>query len=549
LARAHRGNGNGGAWLVSTKIVALVKKLEEEAEDVTGEIAERLSRSMPSLQEMPPELRSALQDYSRQAYLSLLGHLKRGEVPPDPLDIKDLKRLDLSEILRALQVGSEIVWRRIREIWAREGGTTEETIYAAEVLWNFYFQASNMVTRHYTAQQEEMIRGFNDLLNRIRSTSDRDQLISTALEGVCRDLGFRRAVLFALEGENLVPLGAHAEGKEGWARRLVEERRPVPLPPLAEIPEARAVHEGRMVVFRAGDRRSVAFIVPRPGSFVALLPLRIGGSVRGLVYLETDDAWTVIGRRNQELLSSYADTVSMAWENTNLYRELMAKRRAMDQLLSRVNTAHEEERARIARELHDSVAQSLLKIIYTAGFALDFLKEDPSLAVDEIEEVQQRAKECLQELRAIMANLRPVSLDILGLKDSIIRYAEQYEEEYAITVELDLQGLEDLTPSVELAIFRILQEQLANVRKHSNADWVKVQTSLENGDLVLTVQDNGVGFDPSEVGRAQEGGKHLGIMAMRERAELLGGELFIDSAPGKGTRITVRIPMISRKGS
>lgn len=533
--------------MVSAKIVELVERLEEEAEDVTGEIAERLSRSIPSLQDMPPELSSALQSYSRQAYLSLLGHLKRGEVPQDPLDIKDLKRLDLSEILRALQVGSEIVWRRIREIWSREGGTTEDTIYAAEVLWNFYFQASNMVTRHYTAQQEEMVRGFNDLLNRIRSISDRDQLISVALEGACGDLGFRRAVFFGIEGENLVPLGAFAEGDDGWAKRLVEERKPVPISPLAETPEARAVREGNPLILRTEDRRSVAFIDPLPGSFVALLPLRMGESVRGLIYLETDDAWSIIGRRNQELLASYADTVSMAWENTNLYREVMAKRRAMDQLLSRVNTAHEEERARIARELHDSIAQSLLKIIYTAGFALDFLKEDPALAVDEIEEVQQRAKECLQELRAIMANLRPVSLDILGLKDSIVRYAEQYEEEYAITVELDLQGLENLTPPVELAIFRILQEQLANVRKHSNADWVKVKTALEDGDLVLTVEDNGVGFDPTEIGRAQEGGKHLGIMAMRERAELLGGELFIDSAPGKGTRITVRIPMISRK--
>ncbi len=533
--------------MVSEKIVALVEKLEEQADDVTSEIAERLSRSMPSLQEMPPEFRIALQDYSRQAYLSLLGHLKKGEVPPNPLDIRDLKRLDLSEILRALQVGSEIVWRRIREIWAREGGTPDETIYAAEVLWNFYFQASSMVTRYYTAQQEEMIRGFNDLLNRIRSIPDRDRLVFAALKGACQDMGFRRAVLFGLEGESLVPLGAYQDGEGEWERRLVEEKKPFPLSPIAETPEARAVYEGNIVVFKPDERQSVAFIKPFPGSFVALLPLRIGGMVRGLIYLETDDAWAVIGRRNQELLASYADTVSMAWENANLYREVMAKRRAMDHLLSRVNTAHEEERARIARELHDSIAQSLLKIIYTAGFALDFLKEDPALAVEEIEEVQQRAKDCLQELRAIMANLRPVSLDILGLKDSIVRYAEQYEEEYAITVELDLQGLDNLTPPVELAVFRILQEQLANVRKHSNADWVRVRAFLENGDLVLTVEDNGVGFDPSGLSKSQESGKHLGIMAMRERAELLGGELFIDSAPGKGTRITVRIPMISRK--
>jgi signal transduction histidine kinase len=235
----------------------------------------------------------------------------------------------------------------------------------------------------------------------------------------------------------------------------------------------------------------------------------------------------------------------MALENTRLYREVGAKRKVMDHLMSRVNTAHEEERARIARELHDSVAQSLLKIIYAAGFALDFLKEDPRLAVDEIEEVQQRAKDCLRELREIMANLRPTSLDILGLRETITRYAEQFEEEYAISTTVDLKGLESIPASVELTIFRILQEELTNVRKHSNAESVNIRTETSQGDLILTVEDDGIGFDPHMLAAEQESGEHLGIMAMRERVELLGGELAINSLPGMGTRITVRIPTIT----
>jgi two-component system sensor histidine kinase DegS len=212
--------------------------------------------------------------------------------------------------------------------------------------------------------------------------------------------------------------------------------------------------------------------------------------------------------------------------------------------MSRVNTAHEEERARIARELHDSVAQSLLKIIYAAGFALDFLKEDPRLAVDEIEEVQQRAKQCLRELREIMANLRPTSLDILGLRETLTRYAEQFEEEYAISTTVDLKGLESIPTSVELAIFRILQEELTNVRKHSRAESVKIRTEAHQGDLILIVEDDGIGFDPQALAAEQESGEHLGLLAMRERVELLGGELAIRSLPGMGTRITVRIPTI-----
>jgi signal transduction histidine kinase len=198
--------------------------------------------------------------------------------------------------------------------------------------------------------------------------------------------------------------------------------------------------------------------------------------------------------------------------------------------------------------LHDSVAQTLLKIIYAGGFALDFLKEDPHLAVDEIEEVQLRAKECMRDLREIMANLRPTSLDILGLKETIMRYAEQFEEEYAINTSLDLRGLESISPSAELTVFRILQEELTNVGKHSNATSVKIRSEASQGDFILSVEDDGVGFDPSLLAAEQESGEHLGLMALRERAELLGGRLAIDTMQGIGTRITVRLPIVSGGG-
>jgi signal transduction histidine kinase len=191
------------------------------------------------------------------------------------------------------------------------------------------------------------------------------------------------------------------------------------------------------------------------------------------------------------------------------------------------------------------VAQSLLKIIYSAGFAMDFLKEDPQLAVEEIDEVQQRAKDCLRELRAIMANLRPTSLDILGLEETILRYAEQFEDETDIDTLVDIKGLDHVPPSVELTVFRILQEELTNVSKHSNAKSVRIKTETSEGDLILTVEDDGIGFDSRVVAMEQESGKHLGLMAIRERAELLGGDLAIVSVPGMGTRVTVRLPVIS----
>ncbi len=247
-----------------------------------------------------------------------------------------------------------------------------------------------------------------------------------------------------------------------------------------------------------------------------------------------------------ELLQIYADTVGLALENSRLYREVVMRGRALDHLMSRVNTAHEEERARIARELHDSVAQSMLKIIYSAGFALDFIKEEPHLAGEEMEEVQDQAKECLRELRAIIGNLRPSSLEILGLHETIRRYAEDFEEEYAISTNVELAGLDNLTKAAELAIFRVLQEALTNVRKHAQADAVRISTLEQEGQLALTIEDNGRGFDLESVEAEQERGRHLGLLAMQERAELMGGDFSVQSSRGRGTIISIRLPLISK---
>jgi two-component system sensor histidine kinase DegS len=110
---------------------------------------------------------------------------------------------------------------------------------------------------------------------------------------------------------------------------------------------------------------------------------------------------------------------------------------------------------------------------------------------------------------------------------------------------VDLNGLDSIPPSIELSVFRILQEELTNVRKHSNANAVNIKTELSRDELLLTVEDDGVGFDPHMLAAEQESGKQLGLMAIRERAELLGGDMKIDSVPGMGTRITVSIPMIT----
>jgi signal transduction histidine kinase len=519
--------------------------LRSSLDDIVEEIIRRLVSTVPSFTRMPAEFHETLRKTGYLACLTLFRQLEEGEVRVDRIEWADLQELELADILRAFQVGSEVSWKWIKRTWDEAGYAPEDKLKAAEIVWDTYFEAANTTAREYMKQRQHAVKEFNSLLDRIRITQDFRKLVRLMVEGACNVLGYRRAAFFVYEHEMLIPLSATDRLDPSWGDRMLEEKRQYPISPMSGSIEAQAFFGTALQTTQAKEGERVAFIIPEKASVYVLVPVNPAGSPRGLLYVESDAPGSMIGEREKEVLASYADTVGMALDNTRLYREVAAKRKVMDHLMSRVNTAHEEERARIARELHDSVAQSLLKIIYAAGFALDFLKEDPRLAVDEVEEVQQRAKDCLRELREIMANLRPTSLDILGLRETITRYAEQFEEEYAISTTVDLSGLESIPTSVELAIFRILQEELTNVRKHSNAESVKIRTEASSGDLILVVEDDGVGFDPRMLAAEQESGEHLGLMAMRERVELLGGELSIDSLPGMGTRITVRIPTIT----
>lgn len=532
--------------MASSRTVAL-DFLRRHLDDIVAEATRSLLEAVPSFSRMPSDFRSTLEGVCRGALEALCRQLEQGRADVEAIDWGDLRGFELGDILRALQLGSEIAWAWVKRAWEPAAFSPQDYIAAAELIWESHFRAANSLAREYMKQRQRSVSEFNSLLSRIRLTQDREALVRLITDGVCGSLGFRRAVFLLFEHDLLTPISAVDRLDPAWGSRVLEERKRYPISPMGGTLEARAFHGPSIEVARAEAGDSVAFLEPVAGAHYALVPVNPGGSPRGLLYVEAETLGGVIGERDREVLGSYADAVGMALENQRLYDEVVAKRKVMDHLISRANTAVEEERARIARELHDSVAQSLLKIIYSAGFALDFLKEDPRLAVDEMEEVQQRAKGCLSELREIMANLRPSSLDILGLKETIVRYAEQFEEEYAISTSVELQDLQSMPRSVELAIFRILQEELTNVRKHAKAESVTILSASSDGDLILTVEDDGVGFDPKMLPAEQASGKHLGLMAVRERVELLGGDMAIESRPGAGTRIVVRIPTITEK--
>jgi PAS domain S-box-containing protein len=212
-------------------------------------------------------------------------------------------------------------------------------------------------------------------------------------------------------------------------------------------------------------------------------------------------------------------------------------------LLNQVITVQEEERGRIARELHDETAQSLASLLMGLGA----LQEARSVktARAQARELHQVATRALAEVRRLAWGLRPSVLDHLGLATAVARYAADFGRTRGISVRVETSGLDDsrLMPAVETALYRIMQEALSNVARHAAATTVCVWLRRRAGAVTLIVDDDGCGFDSTQPAGPATVARGLGIHTMRERAAVLKGTFAIDAAPGRGTRLEVEIPL------
>ena len=193
-----------------------------------------------------------------------------------------------------------------------------------------------------------------------------------------------------------------------------------------------------------------------------------------------------------------------------------------------------EERGRIARELHDSVTQTLFSLGLTSEAALKLIPKDPARAAKHVESVNELAKDALSELREMIDEMRPPLLDDEGLGAAIQRISERL----TLPALVKIEGEHRPSPEVELALYWIAREALQNISRHASAGHVEVSLyELHESGTVLVVRDDGVGFDPSD---SRAGGS--GLSSMRARAEECGCSISIRSEPGHGARVHVRIP-------
>lgn len=204
-----------------------------------------------------------------------------------------------------------------------------------------------------------------------------------------------------------------------------------------------------------------------------------------------------------------------------------------------VLSIQEEDRKRIARDLHDTSLQNLTHLIHQIELSGLYIDKDPLRAKIELSIVNKRLKEIIDEIRNTIYDLRPMTFDDLGLKAAFESLIESFNEDRKYEVELDLEDVSCETNIVLVTIYRIVQECLNNIVKHADATKISLKCKKKDNICYITISDNGNGFNKENYNKE----KHFGILYIKERIKLLGGKIKLDSVPEHGTVISISIPL------
>ncbi len=315
------------------------------------------------------------------------------------------------------------------------------------------------------------------------------------------------------------------QGIAGW---VAKKNRPLILTdgvhPIPEIQEA-----------MRDDQIDSSLCVPMMTQGKCIGVLSVSRMKKGIPFTESD----------LELLSILGEQAAIAVHNARLYENIAQQQYTLDELRAKTIQAEEDERKIVALEIHDVISQAIASLFYRIQTCERLIGSDVERAQREFLEIKEMARNTLDAVTRLMFNLRPPVLDDFGVFPALRRYLDQYQRENGIGVKMRVKGRRTrFPPSVELTIYRIVQEALTNVRKHAEANQVKVKFEVDRERVAGVVEDNGKGFDPSAFSARKEIEGHLGLFSMKERAALLGGTLEVESSPGGGTVVMFEIPAL-----
>jgi len=282
------------------------------------------------------------------------------------------------------------------------------------------------------------------------------------------------------------------------------------------------------------------------GGFVSV-PLKAKDTVLGVMNIASH----VPGKFSADdmfLLNSIGCQLGTAIEQATLYQRLELGKERYQTLLQHALTAQEDERKRIARELHDETSQAITSLTLSLQAIIGMAEMKGIRDVELMEKLKTTHSYAVyagNEIVRLMKELRPTLLDELGLPAAIHRYAKDTLQTKGINVIAEFIGTEQrFRPEIEVSLYRIAQGAIGNILEHSGAKNVSIKLECNDRECALYIQDDGKGFDVGKLTRVERGGRGAGLFTMRERTSLLGGVGYVESKPGQGTKIIAKVPLV-----
>lgn len=271
------------------------------------------------------------------------------------------------------------------------------------------------------------------------------------------------------------------------------------------------------------------------------IPLRSKGETLGVMVI-TSHTQRTFSAEEIRLLDTIGNQIGVAIKHVQLFEKVQAQQADLESYITQITKAQEEERRRIARDLHDEMAQSLAVLSIRIQGIVRNSKALPVKTVEHLNQLQNEINIILDSVRNFIHELRPEVLDQLGLIPAIEFLSEELNNKENIDARIEIIGDQQrLSSEIEVTLFRIAQEAIRNIKKHSEATEVNIRIEFNPKTVVLCIMDNGKGFEPPKtLSRFADSGK-LGLIGMMERARLLNGSFLVKTGEGKGTAITVEI--------
>ncbi len=408
--------------------------------------------------------------------------------------------------------------------------------------------ALNSLVAHCTATldihglYDELQRSFNQLFvvyeagHLLNMSGSVHTIYNHVLDVLTRTLGIDHCAVMELREGVLVAV-AHAGVDPGWAEacRLPLERTFAG----QVLASAAAAQADSAVNLGAVDVPLLETGAPAAEVLCAPLSTRTGTLGFLEVYRAVPDPFT---DDDLFVISALAVELAAALENAHLYKALGEREDRLREYARKLTAAQEEERRRVARDLHDGLGQMLVSSFqYMQAHEYVLPRELPRAAFTHGLSILQ---ECISETRRVMSDLRPSTLDDFGLVAALQQQLDAVAQDAGWHVQFRVDGaMSRLAPMVETTIFRVAQEALNNARKHAQASRVQLSLAQRDGEIMVEVQDWGKGFGDTVEAPDLERGQRLGLMGMRERVGLLGGSVVIHSVPLQGTTIRITIPV------